>query len=61
MINERMDCSFCGAGLKDVGRMVKGIRHKDGSYKYICDKCIKDCKSILENERLSIKKVISFK
>ena len=61
MINERMDCSFCGSGLSNVDRMVKGICHEDGSYRYICDKCIKDCKSILENERLSIQKVISFK
>jgi len=56
----KQECSFCGAGLKDVEKLVSGQVHESKQIKYICDKCIVDCEKILANEKLCVNKVIRF-
>jgi len=56
MSKVKQECSFCGLGLAAVKKLVSN----SDKNKYICDKCIMDCRDILANEKLCINKVIRF-
>jgi len=46
-------CSFCGTSLPGVRHMVKGNEIVKGIEAYICDSCIEDCRTVIDEQKIS--------
>ena len=46
-----LSCSFCGKGQKEVRKLIAGPTV------YICDECIELCNDIIEEDRVSCRRI----